>query len=163
MMEIFGHFFNLGTFVAFWLFFCVLVGMFAHVRRNTNGLGWFLVAFYFSPLVAFLLLAVLKTKGNLADVNAQTQLLYDAMLPEEKARVDEARAKRKHAEQEAQQAYYHQRRLAVWIILGVMGLIWLFSVNARAGEQTPITKLASMGEPHEIVGKVLTKKQAIGR
>src|SRR5215475_13000645 len=106
MMEIFVHFLNLGTFVAFWLFFCVLVGMFAHVRRNRNGLGWFLVAFFFSQLVAFLLLVMLKAKGNLADVNAQTQLLYDAMLPEEKARVDEARAKRKQAEQEAQQAYY---------------------------------------------------------
>jgi hypothetical protein len=47
-------------FVLLWLFFCVLVGLFANQRRNRSGIAWFLLAFLFSPLVAFLLVAVLR-------------------------------------------------------------------------------------------------------
>ena len=47
-------------YVAGWIFFCVAAGMFAHIRRNRYGAEWFLVALVFSPLVAFVLLAILK-------------------------------------------------------------------------------------------------------
>jgi hypothetical protein len=43
-----------------WLFFCAAAAMFAVQRRNRNGVGWFFVAFFFSPLVAFVLLAILR-------------------------------------------------------------------------------------------------------
>jgi hypothetical protein len=48
-------------YVAVYLFFCVAAGMFAQNRRNKYGVDWFLVALIFSPLVAFVLLAVSKT------------------------------------------------------------------------------------------------------
>jgi hypothetical protein len=44
----------------FWLFLCIAAGMFANIRRNRDGTGWFLIALIASPLVAFLLLAILK-------------------------------------------------------------------------------------------------------
>jgi hypothetical protein len=46
--------------IILWLFFCVLVGLFANQRRNRSGFAWFLVSFVFSPLVGFLLVAVLR-------------------------------------------------------------------------------------------------------
>jgi hypothetical protein len=46
--------------IALWLFFCVLVGLFASQRRNRSGIAWFLVSFIFSPLVGFLLVAILR-------------------------------------------------------------------------------------------------------
>jgi len=49
-----------------WLFFCVLVGLFASQRRNRSGIGWFLVAFVFSPIVAFLIVAVLKEHDGIS-------------------------------------------------------------------------------------------------
>jgi hypothetical protein len=51
-------------FILVWPFLSVLVGMFAHGRRNRNGIVWFLIAFFISPLVAFLLVAVLRTKED---------------------------------------------------------------------------------------------------
>lgn len=42
-----------------WLFFSVAAGIFAEKRRNRHGVGWFVVALVFSPLVAFVLLMVL--------------------------------------------------------------------------------------------------------
>jgi hypothetical protein len=35
------------------------VGVFAHVRRNRNGFGWFALAVLLSPLISFLLLLIL--------------------------------------------------------------------------------------------------------
>jgi NADH:ubiquinone oxidoreductase subunit 6 (subunit J) len=43
-----------------WIFFSIAAGMFAHIRRNRDGGGWFLIALLFSPLVAFVLLAILE-------------------------------------------------------------------------------------------------------
>jgi hypothetical protein len=51
------------TYVFFWLFLSIAAGMFAHIRRNRNGVGWFFVALLLSPLVAFVLLAILPVKG----------------------------------------------------------------------------------------------------
>ena len=44
--------------VFFWIFFAVLVGMFA-ARRGRSGVGWFILAAILSPLLAWLLLLVL--------------------------------------------------------------------------------------------------------
>lgn len=43
-----------------WLFFSVLVGVFAQVRRNRNGFGWFMLSLLISPLFAFPLVAILR-------------------------------------------------------------------------------------------------------
>jgi hypothetical protein len=45
-----------------WLFFCILVGVFAHGRRNRSGVGWFCLAFLFSPLLVGLLLLCMSTR-----------------------------------------------------------------------------------------------------
>lgn len=44
-----------------WLYFCVLVGVFARHRRNRFGLGYGLTAVLFSPLLTFPLVACLRT------------------------------------------------------------------------------------------------------
>jgi hypothetical protein len=54
----------MSTFIFFWLFFCMLVGIFANQRRNRSGIGWFLLALLVSPLVAGLLVAVMRAKEN---------------------------------------------------------------------------------------------------
>jgi hypothetical protein len=46
--------------VIVWLILCVSAGMFASNHRNRSG-GWFLIAFFFSPLVAYALLVGLPT------------------------------------------------------------------------------------------------------
>ncbi|HEY2242607.1 MAG TPA: hypothetical protein VGH47_00100 [Xanthobacteraceae bacterium] len=43
-----------------WLFFAVLTGVFAQVRRNRNGFGWFMLSLLISPLFAFPLVAILR-------------------------------------------------------------------------------------------------------
>ena len=40
--------------------FAILVGMFAQVRRNRNGLGYFLVSLFISPVLVFLYVAILR-------------------------------------------------------------------------------------------------------
>jgi hypothetical protein len=50
-----------------WIFFCVAAALFASQRRNRSGVGWFFVAFFFSPLVAFVLLAILHPLTLLQD------------------------------------------------------------------------------------------------
>ena len=45
----------------FWLYFSTLVGTFARHRRNRFGLGYFLLALVFSPLLTFMLVACLRT------------------------------------------------------------------------------------------------------
>jgi hypothetical protein len=49
-----------------WLFFSFATGMFASIRRHRNGVGWALVALFFSPMVAFILLAILLPKKQAA-------------------------------------------------------------------------------------------------
>jgi hypothetical protein len=43
-----------------WIFFSVAAGMFASIHRNRSGMGWFFVAVFFTPLVAFVLLLILR-------------------------------------------------------------------------------------------------------
>jgi hypothetical protein len=52
--------------IALWLFFAILVGMFAHHRRNRDGVAWFLAAVVFSPLAAFLVVAVLRESDGVS-------------------------------------------------------------------------------------------------
>jgi peptidoglycan/LPS O-acetylase OafA/YrhL len=50
-----------------WLVFCIAAAIFAERRRNRSFVGWFIVEFLFSPLIAFLLLAVLDAPPIAAD------------------------------------------------------------------------------------------------
>jgi hypothetical protein len=50
------------TIIFSWLFFCLIVSVFARQRRNRDGFGWFLFSVIFSPLLGFLLVACLKSK-----------------------------------------------------------------------------------------------------
>src|SRR5262245_29738527 len=44
----------------FWVFFAILVGVFASNRRGRSGGGWFLLSLLISPLLAFLFAVVCK-------------------------------------------------------------------------------------------------------
>ncbi|MBO4221973.1 hypothetical protein [Bradyrhizobium neotropicale] len=43
-----------------WIAFAALVGAFASMRRNRSGFGWFVLALIISPLLAGILVAILK-------------------------------------------------------------------------------------------------------
>ena len=43
-----------------WISFAILVGVFAETRRNRSGIGWSFLALLISPLLAGVLLAILK-------------------------------------------------------------------------------------------------------
>ncbi|MBO0757005.1 MAG: hypothetical protein J2P54_14180 [Bradyrhizobiaceae bacterium] len=45
-----------------WLPFCIAVGMFASIRRNRSGIGWFLFAFFLSPLLGIIFVAILRER-----------------------------------------------------------------------------------------------------
>ena len=45
-----------------WIAFSIAVGMFASVRRNRNGFGWFFLALIVSPLLTIIFVAILKEK-----------------------------------------------------------------------------------------------------
>jgi hypothetical protein len=61
-------------FLFLWLAFCVIVGMFAQIRRNRHGLGWGVAAIVLSPLIAFLLLLVLKPRPADAQYSTATNV-----------------------------------------------------------------------------------------
>jgi uncharacterized membrane protein (DUF485 family) len=63
-----------------WIFFCIAAGMFAHFRRDRRGVGWFFVAFFFSPLVAFVLLAILDVKPWVETPVAQRRVEANALF-----------------------------------------------------------------------------------
>lgn len=50
------------TFLFLWIPFCIAVGMFASIRRNRSGFGWFLFAFFLSPLLGIIFVAILKPR-----------------------------------------------------------------------------------------------------
>lgn len=45
-----------------WLFLAVAVGVYAKNHRGRSGLGWFVLALIISPLVAFILVLVMKDR-----------------------------------------------------------------------------------------------------
>jgi hypothetical protein len=50
------------TFIIFWIALSLAVGMFASIRRKRSGIGWFLLAFIVSPLLAIIFVAILQEK-----------------------------------------------------------------------------------------------------
>jgi phosphate/sulfate permease len=46
----------------FWIGGAIATGMFASIRRNRNGFGWFALALVISPIFAFAFCAILKSK-----------------------------------------------------------------------------------------------------
>jgi hypothetical protein len=46
----------------FWIGGAIATGMFASVRRNRNGFGWFVLALLISPLLAIIFCAILPEK-----------------------------------------------------------------------------------------------------
>lgn len=48
------------TILLLWLPLCIAVGCFASVRRNRSGFGWFVFAFFFSPLLGIIFCAILR-------------------------------------------------------------------------------------------------------
>jgi hypothetical protein len=47
-----------------YLILCVLVGVFAHQRRNRNGGGYFVLSLVISPILGFILVACLQTLSD---------------------------------------------------------------------------------------------------
>ena len=45
-----------------WITFSIAVGMFASIRRNRSGMGWFFLALILSPLLAIAFVAILREK-----------------------------------------------------------------------------------------------------
>jgi hypothetical protein len=43
-----------------WVALSIAVGMFASIRRNRSGFGWFVLAFLVSPLLAGIFVAILE-------------------------------------------------------------------------------------------------------
>jgi disulfide bond formation protein DsbB len=60
--------------VVFWLAFAIAVGMFAGIRRNRFGFGWFLLALIISPLLAGIFVAILKEGETDKDPQLDPQL-----------------------------------------------------------------------------------------
>jgi hypothetical protein len=48
--------------IIFWFALSVAVGMFAEIRRNRSGFGWFILALIISPLLAGIFCAILERK-----------------------------------------------------------------------------------------------------
>jgi cytochrome c oxidase subunit IV len=48
----------------FWIAFALAVGVFANVRRNRNGFGWFVLAIIISPLLAGIFVAILRERAT---------------------------------------------------------------------------------------------------
>ena len=48
--------------VILWIAFSMVTGMFASIRRNRSGFGWFVLALFISSLLAFIFYAVLQPK-----------------------------------------------------------------------------------------------------
>ena len=63
-MDLFVATYAVAAFIFTMLFLDVLVGLFASQRRNRSGIGWFLIAFLISPLLAFLFVAILREKDD---------------------------------------------------------------------------------------------------
>jgi hypothetical protein len=47
-----------------WIILAVAVGMFAHIRRNRSGVGWFLFSLVLSPIAGIIFCAILKEQDD---------------------------------------------------------------------------------------------------
>jgi hypothetical protein len=61
----------MGTILLVWLPLCIAVGMFASIRRNRSGFGWFLFSFFLSPFLGIIFVAILKEKQSPVRVTGQ--------------------------------------------------------------------------------------------
>jgi hypothetical protein len=52
------------TIILAWTLLSVAVGMFASIRRDRSGLGWFVLALIVSPLLAGIFVAILKERSE---------------------------------------------------------------------------------------------------
>jgi hypothetical protein len=144
-----------------WLAFSAIIGVFASQRRNRNGFGWFLIALFISPMLAFPLVAAMKepraARGPSAEAKAQ-QLFYDALTPEAKVRVDEAQQKREVEWQAAERARFNRRRLATWIVLAVIVAMWIIGANsgAHSASLTEAERAANQAELEQLLERQVT-------
>ena len=53
-------------FFIFWFIVSILVAVFASTK-NRSGFGWFLLSLVVSPIISFILLAILPRRGTLAE------------------------------------------------------------------------------------------------
>jgi hypothetical protein len=64
--------------ILLWLPLTIAAAMFAHIRRGRNAFGWFVFAFFLSPFLAFVFLAILPVRPpsprELRDQQRATQL-----------------------------------------------------------------------------------------
>jgi hypothetical protein len=70
----------------FWFLLCIGIGVFAH-NKNRSGIGWFILAFIFSPLLAGVILACLKdmkVDEDISRVKMEHQHLKDRVVSNEK-------------------------------------------------------------------------------
>ncbi|WP_439372941.1 hypothetical protein [Bradyrhizobium sp. DASA03120] len=66
-----------------WTAFSVAVGLFASVRRNRSGFGWFLIAFIVSPVIAGVFCAILREKAEPVPTPTQYPALADLPASEQ--------------------------------------------------------------------------------
>jgi hypothetical protein len=89
--------------VLFWIAFSVLVGVFAQVRRNREGIVWFFLALILSPIIAGVLVAILReSEPRLGVLDRIHSRFHPNLTPDETA-----------------------ARLPLWRFLIVFGLLWL--------------------------------------
>jgi hypothetical protein len=111
-----------------WIGASTLVGVHAS-KRGRNGFAWFLPSLILSPLITWLVLISLgkKASDTATAIGAQNQMLFDSLAPEAKARVIEAQKERETKKQAETLAYYEHRRLAVWLVLGFIALVYVMN------------------------------------
>jgi hypothetical protein len=74
-------------FVFIWLVAAFLVGLFASVRRNRSGFGWFVLALLFSPLLTGIILAILKEADDGIAVAPAAHVDFEDLPPAEQVRL----------------------------------------------------------------------------
>lgn len=65
------------TAIAFWLFLCVLVGVFAH-KRGRFGFGWGMASFTISPLIGGLIVLALPNVKKAQDRDGLGNVITEA-------------------------------------------------------------------------------------
>jgi hypothetical protein len=104
----------------FWLIASVLVGIGA-AGRGRNGFGWFLLAVIISPLLAFILLALLPNLRLLAMMEA----------PYRAQQVDDVALRNAIARNDSEQPTTRQVVVALVVLIGVVvGVAYYYSSGA---------------------------------
>ena len=93
--------------ILFWLGFCVGVGYYAS-KKGRSAFIWGLLAFFFSPLLAGVVLALLKDKTVSADI---TQLRMEHQQLHDRVTVDERTMQMQYQHMQSQLAAGSQREM----------------------------------------------------